>query len=274
MTNRKYFSYFYGMTFGLWSNKQLILGMSKREVLARYRGSLLGLMWSFVHPIILLCVYTFVFSVIFKIKWGQIHDTHANFAIVVFIGLIVFNVVSECLNRAPNLMGDNRNYVKKVVFPLEILPFTVFLPALVHFALSFVILLIALLISGHMIHLSSFLIPIVLLPLVLITIGFMWILSAIGSYIKDVGQSIPMINILLLFGSPIFYPLSIVPEVFLPIYLLNPLTIAIENLRGLLLFGLFPNPTELAIYIIFSIIIYCSGFFVFTRMRRGFADVL
>jgi lipopolysaccharide transport system permease protein len=256
-------------------NRALIFHMAKREVLGRYRGSILGLTWSFFNPLIMLAVYTFFFSYVFKSRWGVEQNAgNADFAIVLFVGLIIYSLFVECINRAPSLILHNISYVKKVVFPLEIFPWIALGSALFHAGISvFVLLALQLILSGN-VYWTAILLPLIVAPYVVLTLGIAWFLAATGVFVRDIGQAIGMITSVLLFVSPIFYPISILPPVMQKVALLNPLTLIIEESRKALLFGQTPNWYALFIYLIIALFIAWSGFIWFQKTRKWFADVL
>lgn len=263
------------MIASLWRNRQLILQMSRREVVGRYRGSVMGMAWSFFNPILMLAVYTFVFSVVFKARWGVGgEDGKATFAILLFVGMIVHGLFAECANRAPSLILGNVNYVKKVIFPLEILPWVAMGSALFHAAISLVVLLVAQLALNHSLPWTALYFPIVVFPLLIATMGVAWFLSAIGVYLRDVSQTIGILTTVLLFLSPIFYPLSALPDRYQSWVKLNPLTFIIEEGRKVLIFGQTPDWVGWLSYSVISLAIAWLGFWWFQKMRKGFADVL
>lgn len=263
------------MVASLWRNRQLILQMSKREVVGRYRGSVMGMAWSFFNPVLMLAVYTFVFSVVFKARWGVGgEESKTSFAILLFVGIIVHGLFAECANRAPGLILGNVNYVKKVVFPLEVLPWVAMGSALFHAAISLVVLLVAQLILKHSIPLTAAFFPVVMLPLLLATMGVAWFLAAIGVYLRDVSQTIGIFTTVLLFMSPIFYPISALPEQYRIWLHLNPLTFIIEEGRKTLVFGQMPDWSGWGVYMVVSVAIAWMGFWWFQKTRKGFADVL
>lgn len=260
----------------LWDNRQLIAEMTKREVIGRYKGSVLGLTWSFFHPLFMLTVYTFVFSEIFKMRWGEIggESSKTQFALILFVGLIVLNLFTEVVNRAPGLILSNANYVKKVVFPLEILPVIAMGAALFHSFINLAALLtIFFLFNGHM-HWTIVFTPLILMPLVILTLGVSWILASLGVFLRDVGLSVGIITAVLMFLSPVFYPLSAVPEKFHPFILANPLTFIIEQVRDVILWGQLPDWTGQGIYTSAATIIAWVGYAWFQKTCKGFADVL
>jgi lipopolysaccharide transport system permease protein len=260
----------------LWQNRSLIAQMSKREVVGRYKGSILGLAWSFFNPVFMLVVYTFVFSEIFKSRWGGVglEESKTQFAIVLFVGMIVLGLFSEVVNRAPTLVLANVNYVKKVVFPLEILPLIAMGAALFHAMISLAVLLSAFLLLNGYLHWTALLLPLVLLPLLILIMGLAWILASLGVFLRDVGQFVTILTTVLTFLSPIFYPVSAVPEVARVFIMANPLTFIIEQSREVLLWGHLPDWSGLGLYTLVALVFAWAGFVWFQKTRKGFADVL
>lgn len=260
----------------LWRNRQLIVQMTKREVVGRYKGSAFGLAWSFFNPVFMLVVYTFVFSEIFKSRWGGVggDDSKTQFAVVLFVGMIVLSLFSEVLNRAPSLILGNVNYVKKVVFPLEILPVIATGAALFHSLVSLGVLLVAFALFNGYLHWTAIFTPLVLLPLVILTTGLAWMLASLGVFLRDVGQTIGIITTVLMFLSPVFYPVTAVPERFQSFILANPLTFIIEQAREVLIWGHLPNWLGLGAYTLAATAIAWAGYAWFQKTRKGFADVL
>jgi len=257
----------------LWRNRQLIVQMTKREVVGRYKGSVMGLAWSFFNPVFMLVVYTFVFSVIFKSRWGG-DESRTLFALVLFVGMIVLGLFSEVVNRAPSIILANINYVKKVVFPIEILPVIAMGAALFHTFISLSVLLIAFLLFNGFLYWTVIFIPLILLPLVIVTLGISWMLAAIGVFLRDVSQTIGLITTVLMFLSPVFYPVTAVPERFRPFIMANPLTFIIEQAREVFIWGHLPNWIGLGAYTLLATIVAWAGYYLFQKTRKGFADVL
>jgi len=262
------------MIASIWRNRSLIHASAKREVLGRYRGSALGMLWSFFNPLLMLAVYTFVFSEVFKARWSVNSESKTEFALVLFAGLIVFNLFAECINRAPSLILGNVNYVKKVVFPLEILPFVTLLSALFHGAISLCVWLLAYWVFFGMPHLTALYLPLIVLPLMLFIMGLSWALASLGVYLRDVGQFIGILTTVLMFMSSIFYPATALPEVYRHLLYLNPLTPVIEQTRAVLYFGQTPDFGLLALHWLATGTIAWLGFAWFQKTRKGFADVL
>lgn len=260
----------------IWRNRQLIVQMTKREVVGRYKGSAMGLTWSFFNPVFMLVVYTFVFSEIFRSRWGGVggDDSKTQFAVVLFVGMIVLSLFSEVLNRAPGLILSNVNYVKKVVFPIEILPIIAMAAALFHSLVSLGVLLAAFALFNGYLHWTAIFTPLVLLPLVILTTGLAWMLASLGVFLRDVGQTISIITTVLMFLSPVFYPITAVPERFRPLIMANPLTFIIEQAREVLIWGRLPDWSGLGIYTLLAGVLSWAGFAWFQKTRKGFADVL
>lgn len=249
--------------------------MTKREVVGRYRGSVMGLAWSFFNPLLMLSVYTFVFSVVFKARWGVSGgEDKASFAVFLFVGMIVHGLFAECANRAPGLILTNVNYVKKVVFPLEILPSVAMGSALFHAAISLVVLLAVRLIANQQLAWTAIFVPMIFLPLCIATMGVAWFLSAIGVYLRDVSQTIGIFTTVLMFLSPVFYPITALPAEHQIWLKLNPLTFIIEESRKVLVFGQLPDWSGWISSVLVSLAAAWIGFWWFQKSRRGFADVL
>ncbi|HHK0539077.1 TPA: ABC transporter permease [Pseudomonas aeruginosa] len=262
------------MVASLWRNRSLIGAMIKREVVGRYRGSFMGMLWSFFNPIFMLAVYTFVFSFIFKARWSVGSDSKAEFALVLFAGLMVFNIFAECINRSPSLILSNVNYVKKVVFPLEILPWITMGAALFHALISLAVWLVAYSVCFGVPHASLVALPLVIIPLILFIMGLSWWLASLGVFLRDVAQFIGVITMTMMFLSPIFYPATALPEEYRSFLFMNPLTPAIEQARQVLFWGNMPDYKLLAIYTLAAVAVAWGGFAWFQKTRKGFADVL
>jgi len=258
-----------------WKNRELWYRLTEREILGRYRGSALGILWSFITPLAMLAVYTFVFSQVFKARWGSLEGAGPlGFAINLFAGLIVYNMFSECLSRAPNLICANPNYVKKVIFPLETLGSVTVGNAIFHALTSLVILLIFELIAMHQIPITILWLPLVWTPLILITMSGTWLLSAAGVFLRDIGQLINVALSMLMFLSPIFFPISALPEKWQPMLKINPLAVIIEQTRHTAVEGMNPDPLYLTLGIPLCLVICEMSFRIFQKSKKAFADVL
>lgn len=257
-----------------WNQRGLIWQMAKRDVIGRYRGSAMGILWSLLNPILMLSVYTFVFNVVFQARWSGATSSRTEFAIVLFVGLIVHALFAECVNRAPSLILSNVNYVKRVIFPLEILPWVAMGSALFHALVSIAVLLAAFAIVHLYLNWTVILFPLVLVPLVLLTMGISWFVASLGVYIRDIGQTTGLITTIMLFLSPVFFPAASLPEPYRALLLLNPLTFVIEQARDVLLWGKPLDWLGLAIYCVVSSGVAWLGLVWFQKTRKGFADVV
>ena len=256
------------------THRSLIYNLVKREVIGRYRGSMMGILWSFLNPVLMLVVYTFVFSIVFKARWAGGTDSKTEFALVLFAGLMVYNLFAECINRAPGLVLGNVNYVKKVVFPLEILPVVAIGSATFHFLISLLVWLIFYLIYFGIPQATLLLFPLVLIPFFLLTLGFSWFLASLGVFLRDVGQIVGVMTTALMFLSPIFYPITALPEEYHLFLQINPLTFVIEQARDVMIWGKGMNWSAWAIYLLLAAIMAWLGFAWFQKTRKGFANVL
>lgn len=252
----------------------LILQLTKREVLERYRGSFLGLLWSFMHPLLMLVVYFFVFGIVFNRKWGIEQEGDLQFAIILFTGLIVREFFAECLVRGPRLIVSNKQFVTKIVFPLEILPIVSVCVALFHAAAGLTLLILAILLTQFALPVTAVLLPVVLFPIVVLAQGVSWFLASLGVFLRDIKQVVGILATALLFLSPIFYPVSAVPEQLQTYLYLNPLTLIIEEMRNIMIFGVWPDWTSLLLYLLLAYAFMMFGLWWFFRTRNAFADVL
>ncbi len=259
----------------LWRHRYLLGQIVRRELSARYRGSVLGVLWAFVAPLASLLVFTFVFSVVFKARWQTDGESgQVAFALLLFVGMLMFGFVSECLSRAPAAVLGQDSYVKKVVFPLEILPVATVGAALVNLLVGTAILLLGVLATTHTVPWTALLFPALLLPLALFVLGACWFVASLGVFLRDVGQAITPLLQMLLFLSPVFYPLSALPEAFRPWMSLNPLAFFIEQGRAVLVFGQLPGWGAWFLHLLCASAVAWLGGYWFHRTRHAFADVM
>ena len=262
------------MARGLWRHRDLIVQLARREVLSRYKGAFLGLFWVVVQPLLMLAIYTFVFSVVFRMQWGT--ETEAGrvfFAVTLFAGLTTFGVFSELLAASPALILANQNYVKKVVFPLEVLPVVRLASSLVFAAFSIGILLVALAVMGRA-SWTWLLLPVAWLPMLLWGLGLAYVFAALGVFIRDLQALVGLLVMVLFFLSPIFYPLEALPEDLRPLFRLNPVAVFVEDSRRVLVFGEAPRWPWTAGAIATGLAALALGHGFFARSKRAFADVL
>lgn len=259
----------------LWQHKELIGQLTRREVLQRYKGSYLGLAWGFLQPLFLLGVYTFVFSVILGIKWGiAVQDDRLGFAIVLFCGFLTFNILGDVANAAPGLILGHPNFVKRVIFPLEVLPVVKLLGTLVHACFGLGILFLGMVIGHHPFHWTILLFPLVWFPMAMFSMGCGFLLSSLGVFIRDIGATVGVLVSVFLFMSPIFYPLEAVPDKFRPYCQINPIAIYVEDARRVILWGELPDWPWFFAGLALSIVVMVSGFVFFMRSKKAFADVI
>ncbi|TAK49478.1 MAG: ABC transporter permease [Xanthobacteraceae bacterium] len=253
----------------------LVTSLTRREIVGRYRSSALGLLWSLLTPLLMLSIYTFVFGSVFNARWtaGDGHST-SEFAVILFAGLIVFQIFSEVINRAPTLVLSNVNYVKKVVFPLQILPLVAMGSALFHAVVSLLVLVPFILITRGAIAPTALLLPLVLAPFVVLTLGLSWFLASLGVYVRDIGQILGSVITALMFLSPIFYPSSALPANLHRWLALNPVALPVEQTRDVLIFGHLPDFIALGIYAAVAGVVCVAGYAWFQKTRKGFADVI
>lgn len=260
----------------LGKHKTLIKQLLVREISSRYRGSIMGIVWSLVTPILMLGIYTFVFKYIFKARWAvpTADGEVLNFAMILFLGMLVHGMIADILMRSPGLIVENVNFVKKVVFPLETLSWVTLFSTIFNFVIGFCLLLGFVYIELGQIPVTALLVPVILLPYLLLLLGLSWLLAALGVYIRDIQQISGTLATLLLFLSPVFYSISILPDNLQLLIRFNPITVIVEACRSVVIFGEQPNYIYLSVYSVVALFVAVIGFSLFNRMRRGFADVL
>lgn len=257
-----------------WNSRALIGSLTRRDIEQRYRGSAIGILWSLVNPLLMLCIYTFVFSSIFKMRWAALSNNPFDFALMLFSGLLLFNFFSECIGRAASLIVGNPNLVKKIVFPLHIQAWTVVGAGLFQAVVSLGVLMVALLVIRGSIPWTALLLPLVFLPLCLLVLGCVWLISALGVFVRDIGQLVGHVVMMSMFLSPLFYPIDAIPQKFQWLFYLNPLTFLVNESRKILVIGVPPDFAGLAGYSLLALVLAWLGFWFFQRARPGFSDVL
>lgn len=258
----------------LLKHKGLIWTMAKRDLAIRYKGSVMGVLWGFFNPLLMLGIYTFVFQYVFKAKWGVEVDNPIGYAVILFSGLILHMWFAEVATRSVSLMSSNSNLVKKVVFPLEILPWVVLVASCIQFLASFVVLLVFMFFEGVDISSQLLLFPLAILPFSLMLIGAAYFLAALGLFIKDLEQFIQSFVTILLFTSTIFFSLKNVPGIIQPFIKINPLTIPVEAFRDFVLFDGLSSFNDLLIFTGLSFVFACFSFYCFRKLSPLFPDVL
>ena len=260
----------------LWRHRGLFRQLLVRNISARYRGSVLGLAWSFAHPLMMLAVYTFVFGIIFKARWGveALDENRAAFPLIMFCGLAVFNLFSESVNSSGSLIVNHAGFVKKVIFPLELLPVCTVVTAFFFGAAWFCLLLLGACIFLQSLPWTICLLPLTLLNLLLFSTGLSFIIAAFGAYLRDIPQLVGVAAQVLFFMTPIFYSVAMVPERLRWLLRLNPLTPMVEETRKLFLYGQTPDYAACLQMFLLSLVVFQIGFVCFSKMKKGFADVL
>lgn len=255
-------------------HRSLTFELTQREVLGRYRGASFGLLWSLISPFLMLLVYTLAFGFIMKGRWPGSSGSTTDFALILFVGLTVHAFFAECFTRAPQLIISNTSYVKRVVFPLDILVLSMTFAALFHLAMNMIVLLLLLLYVKGVVQPTAALLPLVLMPLVILTVGVGWIVSALGVYLRDIGQIAGVVAAAMLFLSSAIIPVESVPESYRIVFELNPLTFIINQVREVVIWGRMPDWSGLAIYTLIAFLVAVGGHRIFNKLRVGFADVV
>jgi lipopolysaccharide transport system permease protein len=260
----------------LWRSRQLIWELTSRELKQRYRGTFLGGFWSVLNPLIMLAIYTFVFSFVFQARWPTLKTGASNweFAFILFAGLIPFNLFSEICNRAPALIVNSPSYVKKVIFPLEVLPPTALLVAIITSLINTLVLLVGSAVFLKTISPTLYQLVLVYPVMILLNLTLGWLISALGVYIRDISQAIVFIVQVMMFVSPVFYSPTIIPEKFQGIYQLNPLTFIITSFRQTILWGENINWVQWGLWMAILLATTLLSYKWFMRAKRGFADVM
>lgn len=257
-------------------HRNLIKQLTKREFELKYKGSFLGGIWSFITPLVMLAVYTFIFSVVFKARWGiEQSDNKFEFAMIIFSGLIIYNIFNETVSKSTTIILSNVNYVKKVIFPLDILPLTTLLSSLINAFFNIVVLVVGIMVFVPDWNIMWIFISLIyLLPISLFSLGFAYIVASIGVYIRDLAYTVGVLLNILFYVTPIFYPISLVPKFMHPIMNLNPLTYVIEGYRKAVFAGEFPNWGSFLIFTLCGYIFMLLSVWLFRKLKRGFADVI
>ena len=255
-------------------HRNLTLELTRRDILGRYRGANFGLLWSLIGPLMMLVIYTVAFGKIFGSRWQQPSGDTAAFGMVLFVGILTHGFFAECLSRAPRLMIENANYVKRVVFPLQILPWSAVLSALFHMAMNLVVFAVlnALLFGKFSPYIV--LVPVVVLPLVMLTLATCWVFASLGVYLRDISQAMPVIVTAMLFLSSAIVPVATLPPHYQVIFHLNPLTFFIDQMREVALWGRPPDWTSLIIATAIGLVAMYASYVWFRFTSKGFADVL
>jgi lipopolysaccharide transport system permease protein len=257
-----------------WKNRELIYQLARKDIIGKYKGSLFGLAWSYISPLFMLGIYTVFFTQVFNARWGVMGEGKGQYATALFAGLILHTALADCISRGSQLVTDNANYVTKVIFPLEILPWVSSMTAIYHALASLVVLAaFSLIFTGH-IATTFLLFPVVYLPLLLACTAVGWLLASLGVYVRDIGQMTSLIVIALMYTAPVFFPMEMVPQGIRSIMRFNPLTFLIVEARKVLLWGQLPDWLGLAVYTGGALLACWLAYAWFQHTRKGFIDVL
>ncbi len=256
------------------THRSLVARLAVREVSQRFKGSMLGIGWAVLTPLLTAAVFTFVFSGVFQMRWAGRSGSPYDFALMLLVGMLVHGLFAEAINRAPSLILSNASYVTKVVFPLEILPLVVVLASLVNAGITAVIVLAGNLLVNGVLHWTAVFFPLVIAPYLIFVTALVLFFAACGVFLRDLAQIVSLLVTVSLFMTPVFYPLDAVPPKFQMLMRLNPLTSVVETSRSVLLLGVMPNFGSLALYAGCALASLALAFWVFRRLRGGFADVL
>ncbi|MGF1753738.1 ABC transporter permease [Vibrio makurazakiensis] len=256
------------------NSRALLKQLMVRDFTARYKSGALGLAWTMINPLLMLALYSFVFVAVFKMRWGVGDTSGHNFILLLFTGILVHGLFSEFITRAPTLITSNPAYVKKVVFPLELLPLTPLLSAIVNFSLGMVLVVLMQIGVNGDISIYALLTPLILIPFLILLLGISFIFSSLGVYFRDLSQISGLIATIAMFASPVLFPLENVPEKYRDLLYLNPITLVVEQIRGVVILGELPNLTHAFIYSVISIAIFVLGLMWFKIVKKGFSDVL
>jgi lipopolysaccharide transport system permease protein len=255
------------------ARSDLILSLARREMVARYKGSALGIAWAILTPVVMIAIFTFIFAGIFGARFGA-GNSHWDYALYLFCGLLPWTMFQETLQQSAQTIVTHANLVKRVVFPLETLPVAQALSSLGHQLFGTVALLIAAVVLRHEFQLTVLWLPVLLIPQLLITLGAAWLIASLGVFLRDIAQGITLLLMAWMYVTPIIYPESLVPQRFQRYINLNPFTPLVRNYRRILLDGLAPDWSGLAYFTAFAVVCFFLGYWWFARTRKNFADVI
>jgi len=257
----------------LWENRSLAVSLTKRDIQARYRGSFGGGLWTFLNPLLLMLTYYFVFGVILRARFPG-DPTREGFVLYFLAGMLPWLAMSEAWGRSPSLILEHYNFIKKLVFPVQILPAVRTFAALISEGVALVLFLALLLITRGAIPLSALWLPVLLIPQVLLTLGVSYLLAATGAFLRDLSQIIGFILTLIFFITPICYPDTQIPAWALPVLGKNPVYALVRGYRAILIEGHAPEWQALWKLWVVAIVFFLAGWRWFAKLRKSFADVL
>lgn len=266
------------MVRSLWRYRDLVRQFVTREVMVRHKGTSLGILWAVIQPLLVLAIYTFIFGFVFKNRWDQLGGPEwANFPLNFFAGYLIFGLFSDCVNRSPTMITEHPNLVRKVVFPLEILPLTCCGASLVYFGISLALLMVATFTLTLTVHWTVLLFPLTLVPLIMLTLGISWLFASLGAFIRDFKQVVPVLMQMVFFVTPVFYDVTKLEERYQRIIRLNPLTTILNFGRKTLMWGQMPSKADwisMGVVTAIALAVMVFGYAWFAKSKRGLADVL
>lgn len=251
----------------------LILSLAKRELLTRYKGSVLGLLWAVLTPIVMIVIFTFIFAGIFGARFGN-SASHWDYAIYLYCGLVPWTMFQDALQQSATTIVSHANLVKRVVFPLETLPVSLAISALGNQLFATIALILAAVIIQRDIHFTVLWLPILLIPQLMIAIGGAWLIASLGVFLRDIVQGVSLALMAWMYLTPIMYPESYVPERFRGIMNLNPFTALVRSYRRIFLEGQAPDWWGLGYFALIALLVFLLGYWWFARTRKNFADVI
>jgi lipopolysaccharide transport system permease protein len=251
----------------------LIISLSRRELAARYRGSVLGIVWALLTPMVMIAIFTFIFAGIFKARFGD-SQSQWDYALYLFCALLPWNAFQESLQVSSNTIVVHANLVKRVVFPLETLPVAQTLAGVANQMFGTAVLVIAIAVLRHQVHATILFLPLLVIPQIVATLGGAWLVASLGVFVRDIVQGLTLFLLAWMYVTPIIYPESLVPERYLSLVNLNPFTPLIRNYRRILLDGIPPDWRGLAYFSAFALVSFLFGYWWFARTRKNFADVI
>ena len=259
--------------FELPARYELVLSLARRDLISRYKGSALGVVWAVVTPMVMIAIFTFIFANIFGARFGP-SSSAWDYALYLFCGLLPWTMFQETLQRATTTIVSHANLVKRVLFPLEALPVALTLSSLANQMLGTIALIVATLILRKTLPITIFWLPLLLIPQTLLTVGAAWLIASLGVFLRDLAQGIGLVLLAWMYLTPIIYPESVVPDRYRGLLNLNPFTPLVRSYRQIMLEGYGPDWMGLAYFSIFSFVMFCVGYWWFARTRKNFADVI
>jgi ABC-2 type transport system permease protein len=259
----------------LYDRRWLVKYMAQREMSRGYRGSYLGLVWSFLSPLLMVVLLTVIFSEVVGIRFREVTgDSSLNYGLYVYCGLIPFLTYSQAVSQGVNVIRRNRNLVQGVVFPLEILPVTTVIASLVQSLIGVGALMVIFAVLEHQVHWTVVLLPLVLVPQLLFTVGLCYLMAVAGAYVPDVREALKAVVRATFFITPIIWPISRMPEDWRFLVDYNPLAILVEAYRDLILEGELPSGMGYSYLFLLGLALFVLGFVVFNRVKHNFADLI